>query len=36
MGQFAAGSIVITDIVPTIERAVYWLTKAHESTCRHQ
>jgi TetR/AcrR family transcriptional regulator, cholesterol catabolism regulator len=36
LAQFAAASIEITDIVPTIERAVYWLTKAHESTCRHQ
>ncbi|WP_082962561.1 TetR family transcriptional regulator [Mycobacterium sp. E342] len=36
LGQFAAGSIAITDIVPTIERAVYWLAKAHESTCHHR
>lgn len=35
LGQFAAASIEITDIVPTIERAVYWLAKAHENTCRH-
>lgn len=35
LGQFAAGSIEITDIVPTIERAVYWLAKAHEGVCRH-
>ncbi|WP_374024357.1 TetR family transcriptional regulator [Mycobacterium sp. HNNTM2301] len=35
LGQFASASIEITDIVPTIERAVYWLTKAHESACSH-
>lgn len=35
LGQFAAASIEITDIVPTIERAVYWLTKAHDSACHH-
>lgn len=32
LGRFAAGAIKITDIVPTIERAVYWLTKAHETS----
>jgi AcrR family transcriptional regulator len=31
LGQFAGGAIAITDIVPTIERTVYWLTKAHEN-----
>ncbi|OMC08013.1 TetR family transcriptional regulator [Mycobacterium sp. SP-6446] len=31
LGQFASGAIAITDIVPTIERTVYWLTKAHEN-----
>ncbi|OBB94139.1 hypothetical protein A5781_17165 [Mycobacterium sp. 852002-30065_SCH5024008] len=36
LGQFAAASIEITDIVPSIERAVYWLTKAHQSACSHQ
>ncbi|HTX97362.1 MAG TPA: hypothetical protein VME67_22495 [Mycobacterium sp.] len=36
LGQFAAGAIAITDIVPTIERAVYWLTKAHETVCSHE
>lgn len=35
LSQFASASIEITDIVPTIERAVYWLTKAHESACSH-
>lgn len=36
LGQFAAGAIAITDLVPSIERAVYWLTKAHDTVCRHQ
>lgn len=36
LGQFAAGAIAITDIVPTIERAVYWLTKAHDNVYGHQ
>lgn len=36
LGQFAAGAIAITDIVPTVERAVYWLTRAHENVCHHQ
>lgn len=35
LGQFATGAIAISDVVPAIERAVYWLTKAHESVCRH-
>jgi hypothetical protein len=36
LAQFAAASIEITDIVSAIERAVYWLAKAHEGTCRHE
>ncbi|HWF28382.1 MAG TPA: TetR family transcriptional regulator [Mycobacterium sp.] len=36
LGQFAAGAIAITGIMPTIERTVYWLTKAHENVYRHQ
>ena len=36
LGQFAAGAIAITDIVPTIERTVYWLTKAHENVYGYQ
>lgn len=35
LGRFAAGAITITDVVPLIERAVYWLTRAHESV-EHQ
>ena len=31
LGQFASGAVAITDIVPTIERTVYWLAKAHEN-----
>lgn len=36
LAQFAAGTIAITDILPTIERAVYWLTKAHQTVCSHE
>ena len=31
LSRFAAGNLEITDIVPTIDRAVYWLAKAHET-----
>jgi TetR/AcrR family transcriptional regulator, cholesterol catabolism regulator len=31
LGQFAQGEIEVTDIVPGIERAVYWLTVGHDA-----
>lgn len=31
-GRFAAGEIAITDILPTVERTVYWLTLGYEAT----
>ncbi|KUH95583.1 TetR family transcriptional regulator [Mycobacterium sp. IS-3022] len=34
LGRFAAGEIDVTDIVPGIERAVFWLTAAHENRPR--
>ena len=30
-GRFAAGEIAITDILPTIERTVFWLTSGYEA-----
>ena len=30
-GRFAAGEIAITEILPTIERTVFWLTSAYEA-----
>lgn len=32
LGRFAAGEIAITDIVPTLDRAVYWLTAGYEAS----
>ncbi|WP_260756048.1 TetR family transcriptional regulator [Mycobacterium sp. SMC-8] len=32
LGRFAAGEIAITDILPTLDRTVYWLTKAYEAS----
>ena len=31
LGRFAAGEIEITDIVPSLDRTVYWLTTGYES-----
>ena len=31
--RFAAGEIAITDILPSLDRAVYWLTRGYEKTC---
>lgn len=31
LGRFAAGEIAITDIVPTLDRTVYWLMKGYEA-----
>jgi TetR/AcrR family transcriptional regulator, cholesterol catabolism regulator len=31
LGRFAQGEIEVTEIVPGVERAVYWLTAAYES-----
>ncbi len=31
LGRFAQGEIEVTEIVPGIERAVYWLTAAYEN-----
>jgi hypothetical protein len=30
LGQFAQGEIDVTEIVPGIERTVFWLTRAYE------
>jgi AcrR family transcriptional regulator len=30
LGRFSAGEIAITDILPTLDRAVYWLTTGYE------
>lgn len=32
LGRFVTGEIAITDILPTLDRAVYWLTTGYEST----
>ena len=32
LGRFVAGEIAITDILPTLDRTVYWLTAGYEST----
>lgn len=34
LGRFVAGEIETTDILPTLDRAVYWLTAGYESTKR--
>jgi AcrR family transcriptional regulator len=31
LGRFAIGEITITDILPTLDRTVYWLTRGYES-----
>lgn len=31
LGRFSAGEIAVTDILPTLDRAVYWLTRGYES-----
>lgn len=30
LGRFAAGEIPITDIMPSLERAIFWMTKGYE------
>jgi AcrR family transcriptional regulator len=32
LGRFAAGEIAITDILPSLDRTVYWLTNGYEAT----
>ena len=32
LGRFAAGEIAITDILPSLDRTVYWVTQGYEST----
>jgi hypothetical protein len=34
LGRFAAGELKITDIVPSLERTVYWLTTGYEVSSR--
>nr|WP_068272249.1 TetR family transcriptional regulator [Aldersonia kunmingensis] len=36
MGRFTAGEIEVTDIVPAIDRTVFWLTSGYEATRTHQ
>lgn len=36
LGRFSAGEIAITDIVPTLDRTVYWLTTGYEATTAGQ
>lgn len=31
LGRFAAGEIAVTDIVPSLDRAVYWLARGYEA-----
>ena len=31
LGRFATGEIAITDILPTLDRTVYWLTRGYEA-----
>ena len=33
-GRFAAGELQIKDIVPSLERTVYWLTAGYEASGR--
>lgn len=30
LGQFADGAITVTDILPALDRAVFWLTTGHD------
>ena len=32
LGRFAAGEISITDIVPSLERAIYWMTAGYDGS----
>lgn len=32
LGRFSTGELAITDILPTLDRAVYWLTAGYEAT----
>ena len=32
VGRFTAGEIAITEILPSLERAVYWMTRGYESS----
>jgi TetR/AcrR family transcriptional regulator, cholesterol catabolism regulator len=36
LGRFAQGEIDVTEIVPGIERAVFWLTAAYENRAAAQ
>ena len=31
LSQFAAGNLAVTDILPAVERTIFWLTTAHDS-----
>jgi AcrR family transcriptional regulator len=31
LGRFAVGEIAITDIVPSLERCVFWMTRGHDA-----
>ncbi|MFB8000600.1 hypothetical protein ACFC4G_48770, partial [Streptomyces sp. NPDC056002] len=31
VGRFTAGEIAITEILPSLDRTIYWLTKGYES-----
>jgi hypothetical protein len=32
LGRFALGEIAVTDIVPALDRTVYWLTTGYTAT----
>ena len=32
LGQFADGAIAVTDILPALDRAVFWLTASQHAT----
>jgi hypothetical protein len=34
LGRFAAGELEITDIVPSLDRTVYWITAGYDLTVR--
>jgi TetR/AcrR family transcriptional regulator, cholesterol catabolism regulator len=34
LGQFADGAIAVTDILPALDRAVFWLTASHDAVAR--
>ncbi|MET0698275.1 MAG: TetR family transcriptional regulator [Mycobacterium sp.] len=36
LGRFAAGEIAITDIVPSLERCVFWMTQGHDANVGRQ